>query len=63
MDDELTPQSIGIKVGRAVIAFHADDGVNGAGDKSGKKYKKIPYSDYTGYRPINDPYELIYPAR
>ena len=62
-EDEVTPQGIGIKVGHAIVVAHADDGVNLIGDKSGKKYKKVPYSDYTGYKPVNTAFELNHPSR
>ncbi len=62
-EDDETPQGIGIKVGHGVVVAHSDDGVNLVGDKSGKKYKKVPYSDYTGYQPVNTAFSLFYPAR
>ena len=63
LEDEETPQGIGIKVGHGVVIAHADDGVNINGDKNGRQYKKVSYSDYTGYQPVNTAFVLNDPSR
>ena len=48
--DPTTPQGIGNTVAKAVLDFRHDDGANQLGDRNGG----APYSDYTGYTPVND---------
>jgi hypothetical protein len=51
--DPTTPQGIGNIVAQAVLDFRHDDGANQLADEpSGDPTK--PYSDYTGYTPVND---------
>jgi hypothetical protein len=47
--DPTTPQGIGNTVAKAVLEFRHDDGANQLGDRNGG----APYSDYTGYTPVN----------
>ncbi len=44
----------------AVLSFRHRDGANQLGDEPGGT-PGIPYSDYTGYRPANDPMDLTSP--
>jgi hypothetical protein len=48
--DTTTPQGIGNTVAAAVIQYRHQDGSNQLGDRNGG----APYSDYTGYTPVND---------
>lgn len=57
--DPTTPAGIGNLAAAAVIAFRHSDGSNQRGDVNGGP----PYSDYTGYRPVNTPDYLADPAR
>jgi hypothetical protein len=58
-----TAVGIGNRAGNAVAAAREQDGMNQLGDKGGKRYHLRPYEDYTGYRPVNTPYELEDPSR
>jgi len=57
--DPTTPTGIGNITSAAVIAFRHGDGSNQLGDENGGP----PYSDYTGYEPINTPDQIIDPNR
>lgn len=48
--DQTTPAGIGNTAAAAVLAFRHNDGSNQTGDRGGD-----PYSDYTGYTPVNTP--------
>ena len=48
--DVTLPQGIGNVVAKAVLDFRHADGANQLGDRNGG----APYSDYTGYKPVND---------
>src|SRR5262245_33744680 len=49
--------------GNAVVAFREHDGMNQLGDEGGRLYNRQPYSDYTGYKPVNTAYEILNPSR
>jgi hypothetical protein len=57
--DRTTPAGIGNLAAAKVIAFRHADGSNQLGDVNGG----APYSDYTGYQPVNTPDDLVDPAR
>jgi Domain of unknown function (DUF6851)/VCPO second helical-bundle domain len=57
--DTSTPQGIGNVACAAVIQFRHADGSNQLGDINGG----APYSDYTGYAPVNDPFQISDPNR
>jgi hypothetical protein len=57
--DPTTPTGIGNLASAAVIAFRHHDGSNQLGDENGGP----PYSDYTGYVPVNSPEEILDPNR
>jgi hypothetical protein len=61
MTDTTAPAGIGNVACGAVLEFRHNDGSNQLGDLNGG----APYSDYTGYRPQNDPEPaaLLQPAR
>jgi TAT (twin-arginine translocation) pathway signal sequence len=58
--DTSTPSGIGNVVARAVLDFRHRDGANQLGDEAGGM-PGVPYSDYTGYRPVNDPMDVRVP--
>jgi hypothetical protein len=57
--DPTTATGIGNITAAAVIAFRHHDGSNQLGDENGG----APYSDYTGYAPVNGPDEIVDPNR
>ena len=59
--DESTPAGVGNRAAAALIAFRTRDGANQSGDEPGSSGK--PYSDYTGYKPVNPPDRIIDPDR
>lgn len=56
-DNISTPQGVGNVAAGVVLAFRHRDGANQLGDKPGGK-PGVAYSDYTGYKPTNDPMDL-----
>ncbi|MGH2394681.1 MAG: DUF6851 domain-containing protein, partial [Candidatus Limnocylindria bacterium] len=52
--DTDTPAGIGNVACKAVLDFRHGDGANQLGDEPGGT-PGVPYSDYTGYVPVNDP--------
>jgi hypothetical protein len=57
--DPFTPAGVGNIACAAVLDWRRDDGANQYGDLS----NGTPYSDYTGYKAINDPEHLVDPNR
>jgi Domain of unknown function (DUF6851)/VCPO second helical-bundle domain len=55
--DASTPVGIGNIAAAAVLEFRHHDGANQLGDAPGGT-PGVPYSDYTGYVPVNDPMDL-----
>jgi hypothetical protein len=55
--DVTTPSGIGNVASSAVLEFRHHDGSNQLGDEPGGK-PGVPYSDYTGYAPVNDPMDV-----
>lgn len=60
--DITTPIGLGNVAGYAVITGRINDGLNESGHE-GRKHNPMPYSDYTGYEPVNTPYKLSDPSR
>jgi hypothetical protein len=58
-DDTGVPALVGRQACANVLAFRHADGANQLGDKNGG----APYSDYTGYAPVNGPEALSDPNR
>ena len=58
--DASTPTGIGNVAARAVLDFRHRDGANQLGDEPGG-IPGVPYSDYTGYTPANDPMDIRAP--
>jgi hypothetical protein len=52
--DTTEPAGIGNVAADEVLAFRHRDGANQLGDEPGGRHG-VPYSDYTGYRPANEP--------
>lgn len=60
--DPTTPVGIGNIAGKAIVQARMHDGMNHLGD-IGRTYHGKPYEDYTGYQPVNSPFELSDPSR
>ena len=58
--DITTPVGIGNVACKAVLDFRHHDGSNQLGDEPGGT-PGVPYSDYTGYAPVNDPMDMNAP--
>ncbi|MCC3653755.1 MULTISPECIES: vanadium-dependent haloperoxidase [Streptomyces] len=61
--DRTTPVGLGNAAGNAVVEKRENDGMNQLGNEGGQKYHQRPYSDYTGYKPVNTPYKIRNPSR
>lgn len=59
--DATTPEGIGTLVARETIASRRGDGSNQEGDAPGGSGQ--PYSDTTGYKPVNPPDRIVDPDR
>jgi hypothetical protein len=62
-ENNTTPAGLGNRAGKAIVAFREQDGMNQLGDAGGQKYNLQPYSDYTGYAPVNTADQLRDPSR
>lgn len=60
-EDPATPVGIGNLAARAVLEYRARDGSNWRGDEPGSD--GTPWSDYTGYRPVNTVDRIVDPDR
>jgi hypothetical protein len=58
--DTSTPTGIGNVAAGAVLDFRHRDGANQLGDEPGGT-PGVPYSDYTGYTPVNEPMDIRFP--
>ena len=56
-DNITTPAGVGNVAARAVLEYRHHDGANQLGDEPGGK-PGVAYSDYTDYKPANDPMDL-----
>src|SRR5690606_27127311 len=61
--DLSTAVGIGNVAGKAVADGRKRDGFNRDGDEGGQKYNLQRYADYTGYEPVNSPFDLKDPSR
>jgi hypothetical protein len=61
--DTTTPVGIGNVAGMGVVNGRINDGMNQVGDADGRTHNFEPYSDYTGYKPVNTAYRLLLPSR
>jgi hypothetical protein len=55
--DRTTPTGVGNITALAVLDFRHGDGANQLGNVLGGR-PGVPYSDYTGYAPVNDPMDI-----
>ena len=62
-EDWESPAGIGLYVAKTFMKSREDDGMNLLGNEGGVEFNRLPYSDYTGYEPVNTPYQLINPSR
>lgn len=62
-EDLTTAIGIGNQAGKKVVAAREHDGMNQLGDEGGRHYNRVPYADYTGYKPANTAYTLRHPGR
>ncbi|MFJ3208267.1 MULTISPECIES: DUF6851 domain-containing protein [Streptomyces] len=62
-EDPTTPSGIGILAAKNAMKARLHDGSNRYGDEGGRQYNRKPYSDYTGYRPVNTAERLRDPSR
>lgn len=53
---------LGNRLGKSVAAFFLDDGWNSLGNMS-RGTNRIPFEDYTGYRPLNSPGYVRFPLK
>jgi hypothetical protein len=61
-EDVSTAVGIGNMASKKVIEARKNDGSNRDGTEGGRKYNPQPYADYTGYKPVNTPYEIKDPS-
>ncbi|WNG14610.1 vanadium-dependent haloperoxidase [Cystobacter fuscus] len=59
--DLATPQGVGNTAAAALLAWRRNDGANQLGNEPGSS--GVPYSDYTGYAPVNPPDVILDPDR
>lgn len=58
--DTLTPTGIGNLAAKAILDYRHTDGANQLGNQPGG-ILGVPYSDYTGYTPVNGPMDIRVP--
>jgi len=58
--ERTAPTGVGNLAAAAVLDFHHEDGANQHGDVLGGR-PGVPYADYTGYAPVNDPMDIRVP--
>jgi Domain of unknown function (DUF6851)/VCPO second helical-bundle domain len=58
--DPTTPTGIGNIASAVLLEFRHHDGSNQLGDEPGGQ-PGVPYSDYSGYQPVNDPMDIREP--
>ena len=56
--DTTTPVGLGNTAAVKVVAARRHDGFNQFGDSGGRKFNLLPFSDTTGYVPVNTAFEL-----
>jgi hypothetical protein len=62
-ENEDNPVGIGNMAAKTLIRLRDRDGMNALGDENGIEFNQRPYSDYTGYTPVNTPNTLVNPSR
>jgi hypothetical protein len=58
-----SPVGIGNVAAKNAWEALKNDGMNTLGYEGGRKYNPRPWSDYTGYQPVNTAFELRHPSR
>ncbi len=58
-----TPVGIGNLAGINFMRAKERDGFNRLGDETGTVFNRVPYCDYTGYAPVNNPFKIVDPTR
>ncbi len=61
--DLRTAVGIGNVAGRSAVTDREHDGMNQLGDEGGRTFNRFPYSDTTGYQPVNTSREVKDPTR
>jgi len=61
--DTSTPEGLGNVAAQGVLIGRINDGMNTLGYDDGRTFNPEPFSDYTGYKPVNDAYTLRDPSR
>ncbi|WP_405791522.1 DUF6851 domain-containing protein [Streptomyces sp. NBC_01506] len=62
-ENPTSPVGIGNIAAKGVWNALRRDGMNFLGDEGGRRFNPRPWSDYTGYEPVNTAYELRNPSR
>ncbi|WP_406423075.1 hypothetical protein OH809_08005 [Streptomyces sp. NBC_00873] len=62
-EDLTSPVGIGNVAAKTAWEALKNDGMNVLGYEGGRKYNPRPWADYTGYEPVNTPFELVNPSR
>ncbi|GAB2877494.1 vanadium-dependent haloperoxidase [Microbulbifer echini] len=62
-EDTTTPIGIGNYAGRKVLEGRANDGMNQLGNEGDQLYHRLPYADYTNFKPANTAYKLRFPSK
>ena len=60
-EDPAKPEGVGYLAAKAIVDYRRHDGANQHGDEPG--CGGVPYSDYTGYKPVNPPDKIMDPDR
>ncbi|WP_444930698.1 vanadium-dependent haloperoxidase [Microbulbifer sp. SSSA002] len=61
-EDTSTPVGVGNYAGRKVLEGRANDGMNQLGNEGDQLYHRLPYADYTDFKPANTAYKLLFPS-
>ncbi|MFE1444506.1 DUF6851 domain-containing protein [Streptomyces sp. NPDC058739] len=62
-EDLTSPIGIGNVAAKNTWNVLKNDGMNVLGYEGGRKYNPRPWADYTGYEPVNTPFDLNNPSR
>ncbi|WP_445359811.1 vanadium-dependent haloperoxidase [Microbulbifer sp. EKSA005] len=62
-EDTTTPIGIGNYAGRKVLEGRVNDGMNQLGNEGNQLYHRLPYADYTDFKPANSAYKLRFPSK
>ncbi|BCD96286.1 vanadium-dependent haloperoxidase [Marinagarivorans cellulosilyticus] len=62
-EDLSSPIGIGNYSGRKVLEGRLNDGMNQLGNEGDQDYHRMPYADYTNFKPANSAYKLRFPSK